>query len=139
MRARCLNRNRPGFENYGGRGISVCDEWNEYAAFEHWALNSGYKGDLSIERLDVNGNYQPNNCIWATSQAQSENRRFVAKASNGKLWVHIARENGISDSAYRTRLFDGWDRHEAATWPMGKRRVPRNRDATGRFSSLPTA
>jgi hypothetical protein len=134
MRKRCLNRNDPSFGNYGGRGIAICQEWGQFSAFHDWAINCGYNESLSIERLDVNGNYEPTNCIWATAQAQSENRRFVAKAPNGRLWVHIARENGVSNAAYRSRLTDGWDHHQAATWPMGKKRRERPRNAKGQYA-----
>lgn len=119
MRARCANLSDP---LYGGRGIAVCPEWGKFSDFRSWAINSGYRDDLSIERLDVNGSYEPMNCVWAIAQSQSENRRFVAKAPNGRLWVHIARDNGITDSAYRSRLNDGWGLHQASTWPMGKKR-----------------
>lgn len=134
MRMRCMNPKSAGFANYGGRGISMCPEWDDFSAFRQWALTAGYKETFSIERLDVNGNYDPANCIWADAQAQSENRRFVARAPNGKLWVHIARANGISNSAYRSRLTSGWDYHQAATWPMGKKRRERARNAKGRFA-----
>lgn len=133
IRKRCLNANDPGFNLYGGRGISICPEWDDFSAFESWALTSGYRDDLSIERLDVDGDYTPSNCVWATSQVQNENRRFVSKAPSGRLWVHIARDNGITDSAYRSRLNDGWERHQAATWPMGKKRNERSRDSKGKF------
>ena len=119
MRRRCADQEDP---DYGGRGITVCEAWGSFETFRAWASTSGYQPHLTIERLDVNGGYEPQNCIWADAQAQSENRRFVAKAPNGRLWLHIARDNGISDAAYRSRLDDGWDYHEAATWPMGKRR-----------------
>lgn len=133
MRARCLNPNSPGFKNYGGRGIEICNDWGEFSVFEAWAKNAGYRDDLSIERLDVNAGYTPKNCSWANKQLQSENRRFVAKAPNGRLWVHIARDNGITDAAYRSRLYEGWDYHEASTWPLGKRHEDRARDDKGRF------
>ncbi|MVB00042.1 hypothetical protein GN330_22585 [Nitratireductor sp. CAU 1489] len=122
MRKRCYGTSDPGYANYGGRGITVCGEWQEFAAFKDWALNSGYRDDLSIERLDVDGDYEPHNCIWADAQAQSENRRLVAKAPSGRLWWHIARDNGITHAAYRTRLSAGWSHHQAATWPIGKKR-----------------
>lgn len=122
MRKRCQNPNSPDWPDYGGRGISICAEWGDYEAFRDWTKISGYQEHLSIERLDVDGNYAPNNCIWADAQAQSENRRFVARAPNGRLWWHIAQDNGISQAAYRSRLDDGWEYLEAATWPMGKRR-----------------
>lgn len=122
MRSRCRNPKNAGFKDYGGRGITIAAEWDDYSAFRDWALSAGYTPELSIERLDVNGNYEPSNCIWAGAQAQSENRRFVAKAPSGQLWVHIARDNGITDAAFRNRLHDGWSYHQAATWPMGKKR-----------------
>jgi hypothetical protein len=134
MRARCLNENGPSFSSYGGRGISICAEWDAFPAFRDWAVNSGYDDGRSLERLDVNGNYEPSNCIWTTAQSQSENRRFVAKAPNGRLWVHIARENNISNAAYRSRLNDGWDYHQAATWPMGKKRRERSRNIKGQYA-----
>lgn len=126
MRGRCNNPNNDNYANYGGRGISVCEEWDDFSKFRDWALANGYTDILTIERKDVNGNYNPNNCTWADMQAQSENRRFVARAPNGRLWWHIARENGISQSAYRTRLFDGWPIEEAAVVPMGERRTNPN-------------
>lgn len=126
MRMRCLNKNSSVYPYYGGRGISICDEWSDFAVFRQWALDHGYRDDLTIDRLDVDGNYEPSNCIWADAQAQSENRRFVSRAPNGRLWWHIAQDNGITAAAYRSRLTDGWSHHEAATWPMGKRRRDSN-------------
>lgn len=136
MRKRCNNPNTPGYENYGGRGISICPEWNDFSLFQQWAQNAGYRDNLSIERLNVNGDYCPENCIFADAQMQSENRRFVARAPSGELWVHIARKNGITNAAYRSRLCDGWPYIQAATWPMGKKRRERPRDPKGRYSSF---
>jgi len=75
MRERCFNPNRKPYKNYGGRGISVCEEWNSYLVFKDWAINHGYSDYLSIERIDVNGNYCPENCTWIPLEDQSKNRR----------------------------------------------------------------
>jgi len=75
MRQRCKNQNNPKYQNYGSRGIRVCDEWDSsFKAFEDWALSNGYDPSLSIDRIDVNGNYCPDNCRWATPEEQSLNR-----------------------------------------------------------------
>lgn len=76
MKSRCSNPKAENFENYGGRGISICREWiDDFAAFRQWAESSGYTPALEIDRADVNGNYQPDNCRWVTSRVNGNNRR----------------------------------------------------------------
>lgn len=92
MKQRCSNSNTTRFEDYGGRGIKVCKEWLEYENFRDWAYKNGYKEGLSIERIDVNGNYEPSNCTWITFLEQANNRRttiwveYHDKKHNLKQW-----------------------------------------------------
>lgn len=79
MKTRCLNSKNYKFKNYGGRGICICTEWLDFENFERWALSSGYQNNLTIERIDVNGNYCPQNCTWIIPENQALNRRNTKK------------------------------------------------------------
>lgn len=74
MRERCNCLTCTIYKYYGGRGVRICEEWDKYINFEKWALANGYKDNLTIDRKDVNGNYEPSNCRWATSKQQCNNR-----------------------------------------------------------------
>ena len=74
---RCYNKNNKRYKYYGGRGIAVCDAWkNNFQEFYNWAINNGYADNLTIDRIDVNGNYEPNNCRFVDMKQQASNRRF---------------------------------------------------------------
>lgn len=76
MKARCNNSNNPSYKNYGGRGIKIYEKWADFEIFYDWAINNGYKEYLTLDRIDVNGNYEPNNCRWITLTEQSYNKRY---------------------------------------------------------------
>ena len=93
MKTRCYNPKVTGFKNYGGRGITVCDDWkDDFMNFYSWAMVNGYNDDLTIERIDVNGNYEPENCLWIDVDEQSKNRR-------GNVYIEL---NG------ETKTLKGW-------------------------------
>lgn len=118
MRYRCNNKND---SKYGGRGISVCDEWNDYVVFREWALSHGYSEELTIDRIDVNGNYCPDNCRWVSLADQAINRRNNRKFTiNGEThalseWCKIY---NVSYYAIHNRVSNGWDVVSALTVPV---------------------
>lgn len=104
MMGRCYNMKLADFNRYGGRGIHVCDEWkNDRTKFFEWAHKSGYKEDdyqLSLERIDVNGNYEPENCKWIAIKEQYYNRRNSIRIGNLSL-SEFCRRAGLKYSSVR--------------------------------------
>ena len=113
MKARCYNKNIIAYKNYGGRGITMCDEWkNNFETFYNWAMQNGYNERLTIDRINNNGNYEPKNCRWTTMLEQVKNRRnttlitYNNKTQTIKEW---AKEYDIELTTLRTRINRGWD------------------------------
>ena len=80
IKYRCYNTNCKDYKHYGARGIKMCDEWlHDFLAFKNWCLNNGYEEELTIDRIDVNGNYEPTNCRWATIAEQNRNKTTTKK------------------------------------------------------------
>lgn len=80
MRSRCLNKNSKKYQHYGAKGIKICEEWNDYKIFKKWAIENGYRDDLTIDRIDVKGNYEPNNCQFISNKENAgKDKRFITK------------------------------------------------------------
>lgn len=110
MKQRCFNPSNPGYHRYGGRGITMCDAWkNDFMEFYSWAMSNGYNDDLSIDRIDVDGNYEPSNCRWATQQEQSNNtriNRFVLYEDKEYTMSELARHLNVDYSAIKKMIKD---------------------------------
>lgn len=88
MKRRCFNQDHARYKDYGGRGITMCDEWLNYDVWKEWALTHGYTDELTIERIDNDGNYCPENCTWITRREQRRNTRQLVKVEyKGKTWI----------------------------------------------------
>ena len=124
MKQRCTNPNRPDFARYGGKGIKVCDEWLSYDGFKAWALANGYADDLTIERNDSTGNYEPSNCRWATTKEQAVNKKSnVMVTFNGKTQTisQWAEELGINYFTLQSRITKRhWSIERALTKKAGE-------------------
>lgn len=119
MKARCGNKNNISYPYYGGRGISVCEEWLSFDGFYAWAVGAGYVDGLSIDRIDVNGNYCPQNCRWVEPKKQWLNRSdshaitAFGKTQTIKEW---AEESGIKYDTIERRINAyGWTAEKAVS------------------------
>lgn len=115
MKHRCTNPANDGYALYGGRGISVCEEWSSFEGF--WAdMGSTWKPGLSIDRIDTDGNYEPSNCKWSTPMEQANNRRTnnLVTLPDGRTMTitEAAREHGLKPVSVMARIRYGWPESE---------------------------
>jgi hypothetical protein len=119
MMCRCYRKEHTSYEYYGGRSIKVCEEWHTFEPFYKWALANGYSDNLTIDRIDVNSNYEPSNCRWATQKEQANNRRnnhLFTYNGETKTISEWAESLGITHQALEYRLRSpSWTIAEALT------------------------
>lgn len=118
MIGRCNQPNNTIFRYYGAKGIRVCEEWSEYIPFRDWALSHGYSEDLSLDRIDVNGDYEPGNCRWATKKEQANNTTanvYVEYCGERKTLAEWADYAGLKYHTFYCRLRRGWPFEKALT------------------------
>ena len=134
MRKRCNNPNRSDYKYYGGKGVKVCGEWNSpdgYDNFRKWALKNGYKEFLTLDRIDPDGDYCPENCRWVTRYAQSINRTNCQKKTDIPMNVKTitykgetmtltgwSKKLGIKRETLRKRLDMGWTSKKIIETPV---------------------
>lgn len=115
MKDRCNNPNASNYHRYGGRGIKIYKEWDTYKNFENWALKNGYSDNLSIDRIDNDGNYEPSNCRWTDNITQANNtrtNRFIEYKGEVKTVAEWCRELGIPKARTYARLARGLNLEE---------------------------
>ena len=111
MMDRCYRKTAKNYPFYGGRGIEVCPEWHNIENFEKWAMQSGFQKGMSLDRINVNGDYSPDNCKWATPAEQANNRRnTIYLEYNGEKHTisEWAEKLGINRSTLNNRICRGW-------------------------------
>lgn len=122
MKTRCLNPNTPSFKNYGARGITICDEWkDDFKAFYDWSMSHGYSDDLTIDRIDNDGNYEPSNCRWVSMKTQCLNKsdnHIVVLNGVSKPLLSWCEDFRINYKTVRDRLHRGWSYQDALSKPV---------------------
>ena len=120
MKRRCTKPNCKSYKWYGAKGIKICDKWLDFVNFYEWALSHGYRNTLTIERIDVNGDYCPENCKWITNQAQQSNRStthyltFGGETHSITEWSKVI---GIPRTTISNRIRLGWTIERALSEP----------------------
>lgn len=116
MKQRCYTPTSSNYKNYGGRSIKMCDEWlNNFKTFYDWAIENGYEEGLSLDRIDVDGNYEPNNCRWSDDYVQVHNRRL------DKLYTYNGKTMSVRD----------WCKEIGFYWSLFNKEFPLNKKKSG--------
>lgn len=122
MRLRCTSPTNKKYYMYGARGITVCDEWfNDFIAFRDWSLSHGWAKGLSIDRIDNNLGYSPENCRWVTRSVQQRNTRrnvFITYQDKTQTLIEWCEELNLPYKTISNRILNGWDKVRALTEPI---------------------
>lgn len=130
MMSRCYTPSYTYYHRYGGRGISVCNEWHDFVKFYKWAIANGYRDDLTIDRIDNDGDYEPSNCRWATRQEQSNNISNNKRLTyDGKTMTisEWSRKIGMDRRTLDKRIRSGWSLSRIFTEPVNHQYATRKR------------
>lgn len=124
MLNRCQNSKHKSYPEYGGRGIRVCDEWSNpdtgIKNFVKWGIENGYEKGLTIDRIDPDGDYCPENCRWLTNRDQQRNKRCNIKLRDGTLLIDYCEQHGLNYDSIYSRMYHGMPFEEAITKPKNK-------------------
>ena len=135
MKERCYNTSRKEYPNYGGRGIIVCEEWIESKNFIEWSLNNGYSYELTLDRINNDGNYCPENCRWVERSVQGNNKRnnrLITYKGETKTITQWAKENGMTYFLLKNRIDRlGWSFERAISEPVNTKYSNKNGDRNG--------
>ena len=122
IKQRCSNSKNKRYKDYGGRGITLCDEWKDFEPFKEWALENGYREGLQLDRVDNNKGYSPNNCRFVEAKENCRNKRdnvFITVENKTGTISEWAEMSGIPAKAISKRLKAGWGAKDAVSIPLG--------------------
>lgn len=116
MKQRCFNYTNPKYKRYGGKGVSICPEWEVFHNFEKWALSNGYEQGLTIDRINNDGNYEPSNCRWVNQKVQQNNRsnnKLIDYKGERYTLAQLSRKTGVMEGTISQRLDSGMNVNDA--------------------------